>query len=493
MSTRETTRALARLSASAVMRRMRSLVAAADADGLYLVGGALRDALLGRAVADFDFVYGGDVSALAERLARAWPARLVALNERWGLIRLVPRAGPEKEAPAVLDFAPLRGADIREDLRQRDFTVDAMAVPVTGGAGEKSGGILDPTGGMADLRDRNVRMVHPDRLREDPVRCLRAFRIACSLEGAIDPGTLEGIRSEGRRVPAAAPERIREELCKLLAFPSSHAQLSSMGEAGLLGSLFPELEPLKGLEQGTHHGLDAWDHSLEAVRALESLIRDGLRVFVPWSSELTTWVGEEKDRVCVLKLAALLHDVGKPLTATSSGSGQVHFYGHERRGGEMAAAIGTRLRMSRKDQEALAAWVGHHMWPLHLYRAASLGKLTDRARVRFFRRLGASAPGCLLLAAADQEAKGVKAAGQDAGAESFRAFVRSMLDLFYDRDAAALRVPPFVTGRDLMQAFGLRPGPQIGRLLEGIHEARVAGKVRNREEALALAGRLLGR
>jgi poly(A) polymerase len=200
----------------------------------------------------------------------------------------------------------------------------------------------------------------------------------------------------------------------------------------------------------------------------------------------------DKDRVSLLKMAALFHDLGKPLAAAPGRSTEVHFYGHESQGSKVVSGIAGRLRMSRKDEDCLTALVRHHVWPLHLYRMASVHRLSQRAKVRFFRRLGPLAPGCLILALADSAAKG-SSCGATEKSGSFQDFAKTLLHFDRTRDAAGLRTPPLVSGHDLIRAFGLDPGPRIGRLLERVHEARVEGRVKTREEALEFLREFLKR
>jgi poly(A) polymerase len=475
--------ALSGMAGHAAVRKLRTLVAWQERERLYLVGGAVRDAILDRPVADLDFVFRGDLRTLCESLAQEWPARFVLLNEAWGMVRLVPEASPGSEQALTLDFTPMRGEEIEEDLRQRDFTLNALAVSLGGGLDEEPHALEDPTGGIEDLERRRVRMVHPARLREDPVRLLRAFRIACALGFTIDGETLETIRSEKERLLLAAPERLREEVFKLLACDRSHSHLVKLDEVGLLSTLFPEVDALRGLEQGPHHELDAWKHSLEAFREAEELIESGFVGLSPWSQDLEKWLREETDRVSLLKMAALFHDLGKPLVAASGKDTEVHFHGHEDRGAQVVGGMARRLRMSRRDEECLASLVEHHMWPLHLHRMASVQKLSERAKVRFFRHLENQALGCLILALADNAAKGSPSGAMDKSG-SFPDFVKTLLHFDCTRDAAGARTPPLVNGHDLIRVFGLEPGPRIGRLLERVHEARVEGKVKTREDAL---------
>lgn len=486
-----TEEALERLTRNPAVVKLRNLLADRPVSTLYLVGGAVRDAFLGGEAPDLDLVcLPGDVQRLGAFLSERWPCRLVELNERWGMLRLVPLAA-EGQGWVVVDLAPVRGAGIEEDLLLRDFTVNAMAVRIPRDPGRRLKELLDPAGGIRDLACGWIRMVHGDRLFEDPVRMLRAFRIACGLKFTIEAGTLEAIQRTAPRLCLPAPERIQDELFKLLGSPGSRFHLDAMDQAGLVSVLFPETVALRGLEQGPEHAREAWAHSVETFRQVEGLIEDGFILLEPWARALSEWMAEEEERAGLLKLAALLHDIGKPATATTGADGRVRFFGHDREGARLCGGIAARLRLSRKAGSCLERWVRFHLWPLHLFHAESGRKLGDRARVRFFRRLGRDAFAVLILAAADHRAKKDHENTTEC-ASNFMEFLKSMLRFSVERDAAGTRLPPLITGQEILERFGLPPGPRIGWLLAKVHEARAAGEIATLGEALELIERLLG-
>jgi poly(A) polymerase len=469
---------------------IRSVLTQTSSPPVYLVGGALRDAWLGLEIRDFDFVVPGEARIVARQLARALEARYVLLDEDWGVARLIWRACASKEDFTWLDFASMRGSRIQEDLWQRDFTCNAMAMPIVGGREAEGFPWEDPTGGLRDLRARTVRMVHPARLREDPLRLLRAFRLACSLALQIEAFTLETIRAERAGLLSVAAERVRDELYKILACPGSLPWLLGMEETGLLASIFPELLGLKGLQQGDYHHLDAWEHTLEAYRILEGVCQHGWEPAVPQHGELKEWIDSQRSILPLLKMAVLFHDAGKPGTGTTGEVREPHFYGHATTGAEIVSETMRRLRTSRHDEERVTKWVRYHMGPVHMLRALEEGHLTEKAKIRFLRRLGADAPGMLLVALADFEASRGPAATADRRV-SFYGLLDSLTRLYFERDAASVSTKRLVTGKDLIDALGIPPGPTVGRLLNLLEEARVEGRVSNRSEALLLARSLL--
>jgi tRNA nucleotidyltransferase/poly(A) polymerase len=472
-----------------VVTRLKSAMSEASSPSLYLVGGALRDGWLGRETRDFDFVVPGEAHTVAKSIAAALDARYVLMDEDWGVARLICSPAAESQDSVRLDFASMRGESIEEDLWQRDFTCNAMAMRIGPEEDAAKSTWEDPTDGMRDLRVRLIRMVHPARLREDPLRLIRAFRLACTLDFQIERLTFEAIHAARDGILSVAAERTRDELFKIFACPDSLAWILQMDETGLLTTIFPEIQGLKGLKQGKFHHMDAWNHTLEAYRILEEGWREGLAQMAPWDRALREWLDKPEDVLPLLKAAVLFHDIGKPESYTVDADGDPHFYGHAARGADIVAGTMRRLRTSRQEEERTKKWVRYHMGPVHMMRAMESDHLTERAKIRFLRRLGNDAPGMLLVSLADFLATGGPSATGDRQ-ETFFLLLDSLLELYFRRDAASIGGRNLVTGEDLMVTLGIPPGPEVGRLLRLLEEARVEGTVKNRDEALCLAGSL---
>jgi len=459
---------------------------------LFLVGGTIRDLFIGRPLVDRDFVVEGDACEFARSLAASIGASYVPLEEQWDMVRLViAQKGKGGQTHCMhLDFSGLRGTTVQEDLLHRDFTINAMAVHLPKDVCLPPGPLLDPTEGLNDLEKGIIRAVRHENLVADPLRLLRAFRFSCSLGFTIHQDTKKAVALHAQKIRTSAGERIRDELMKLLESPFSCSSMSEMDSIGVLGEVFPELPELKGVDQGTHHSHDAWNHSLATLHSLDSLAGRGYADLCPWDLAIRNDLGKHPQTLPLLKLAALFHDLGKPSTRSIGDDHQVHFYGHEQRGAQYVLQIAKRLRLSRTQQNALYTWVRFHTWPLQLHLAASRNRLGQRAKVRFFRKMGAHAIGTLILAIADEAAKSMPNTS-GGHASPLIAFVKSLFGLYYAKDAAGIRTPPLITGHDLIRHFGLTPGPQIGGLLEAVHEARVEGKVCTRQDALAFVTTLL--
>lgn len=436
---------------------------------LWLVGGAVRDTLLGKTVKDLDAVVdSGDtglVHALAREIADAVDGSYVPLDEDRGIARVVLKDGRD------LDLAARVGPDLDHDLRHRDFTLNAMALDP--GTGE----IHDPTGGRQDLEHGLLRTAGPDSLTDDPLRLLRAARMLCvhaRLQPA--PGLTDQLRAHAHLLPTVSWERIRDEL--FLCFRAGVSpRLPFLVETGLLEAVLPELTPTRATTQNHYHHTDVFHHTLEVLRNLEEP-----GVIGP---PLDQVLAGTRTRAELLKLTALLHDVAKPRTRTVDPDGRIRFFGHEKLGAEMAEAAGRRLALSAREVARMKRVVSMHLEPVLLPHRNP----TDVDLHRFFRAAGDAAPELLLLSDADVRAsRGL--AQTDERLAVHRAFVRDMLDEFLQEGRVARPKVP-LTGADLVAAFGLSPGPTVGRLLEGVAEAVAEGSVRSREQALALAAELL--
>ena len=481
------------------LRRLLAAVREAAPDA-YLVGGGVRDVLLGRRPVDLDFVLAGDVGAAAEAIAETLAGSAFPLDAERGQLRVVL---PEPAAVREIDLSRLEDG-IEADLARRDFTLNALAAPIE--ADGSLGEVIDTTGGVADLRARRVRLVGERALADDPLRLLRAVRLAVELDFELEEGTAHAVRASAANVHAAAPERQRDELARIFATPRAAAGLRLLDALALLAELLPEVAAGRGVEQPHVHHWDVFDHSIETVAALDALLtevgpqlaaplpapswlrqafRDGLAWFAlrPYMDEA---VGGSSRRV-LLKLAALLHDVAKPETKSVEPDGRVRFLGHADVGAAKAERICERLRFGGRETRFVARLVEEHLRPTQLSQE---GPPSQRAVYRFFRDLGGAAPACLILSLAD----GVAAAGPRLTTERWQghvAYVSYVLRQAEAQAAAVARTLRLLSGHDLMEALDLAPGPLIGRLLAAVEEAAGAGEIATPEEALAYAARLL--
>ena len=454
----------------------------------YVVGGFVRDWLLGRETADIDIAVNGDALSVAQEVAKAIDGRYVLLDEANKVARVVV-VGDDQ--PWHLDFTSFSNG-IENDLERRDFTIDAMAMELQGLV-SGSPQLIDPSSGKSDLKTGLVRTVSQRIFEEDAARLLRAVRLAAELGFKIEPMTESLIRQNCQLARLVPGERLREELLRLLALPGSGDLVRYLDELALLAEIIPELDEMKGVEQPKEHYWDVFNHSVETVTTVEFLLRESqwkygkgdLLVVTPWSEEISRHFDEDvssgSNRRLLLKLSGLLHDVAKPATKTVDDTGKMRFLGHAKQGAAMAAAILDRLRFSSREIRLVENLIYHHLRPAQI---ANDGLPTSRAIYRYFRDTEGAGIDVLFLALADYLATH----GPRLDIEEWQQhnqLISYILTEHFKQQAEVLPVK-LIDGHDLMDAFGLSPGPLIGELLTEVREAQVAGELSTREEAIAL-------
>jgi putative nucleotidyltransferase with HDIG domain len=451
------------------------LAAAGDREPV-LVGGVVRDACLRRrreGGADVDVTLVRGALDVGRRVADRIGGAFVPLDEERGAARVV--LGGTR-----LDLTDLRAPSLDADLALRDYTVNALAAPLAPLLARRRARIVDPTGGLADLRARRLRPPHARVLADDPLRALRGVRLEAELGLRLTPAAVRMIRAVARDLRRVSVERVRDELLALLGLPRTERALRRLDALGLLAIVVPEVEPMRTTAQPAPHRFSVLEHSLRAVGGADRVLAR-LPALAPFGEELETHlrdpVGGGLERRHVLKLAALLHDVSKPETRRLV-KGRVRFFEHDVVGAARARAFGERLKLPERATSLLERLVRHHLRPMHLGQA---GEVTPRARYRFFRDLREDTRDLLLLTLVDAAAvTGASPLVTWRRAHLLRELMRGFVE---ERRAGA--APPLVRGEDVMARFGLPPGPAVGELLRRAREAQDLGLVRTRDEALA--------
>ncbi len=460
----------------------------------YLVGGFVRDVLLGRATTDIDIAVASDALEIAPRVAAALSGKYVPLDKvnRVGRVVLVNEGAPSTKGQWQLDFSMLKG-NIEQDLAQRDFTINALAIDLNQlGRGYRDVQLIDPFDGQGDLEKGIIRSVAETAFESDAARLLRAVRLAAELGFTIDKKTEAQIRRYSCLMASVAGERVREELLRLLAVSGGGQFLSCLERLGLLTVIFPELGQSKGAKQPKEHFWDVFDHSLETVIAVDFLLRQGAWEYadeevlaaVPWSAVLAEHFEQEvssgSTRRVLLKLAALLHDIAKPQTKALDDSGRMRFLGHAKEGAAIAAAVLERLRFSVKEVKLVEVVVRHHLRPTQL----SEDELPSRRAIyRYFRDTGNAGIDVLFFSLADHLAT----RGPHLELAQWQKHTREVEYVLSQHFEQQQSVPPskLVDGHDLIKVFGMSPGPDVGKILEAVRETQSSGELTTRQEALA--------
>ncbi len=448
----------------------------------WIVGGAVRDAALGNPVVDLDLAVAGDPGRLARAIATELGEHAFELSAEFATWRVA-----SASLPWQVDVTALRGAGIEDDLADRDFTIGAVGVPLAGGEA------IDPFTGLVDLERGILRAVGEQSFEADPLRLLRAARLAAELGLEVEPGTVELARAARARAAEPAGERQLAELRQLLGGPDPLRGLALLDELGLTPVVLPEVEALRGVEQGPNHHLDVHAHTLAVLEHTLAVEADLDRFAGARAPEVGALLAEpladEMSRATALRFGALLHDIGKPQTR-SERDGFVGFRGHDAVGAEIVAEICARLRASRRLSEHLAALTRHH---LRLGFLIPEAPLPPRRVHEYLRATGPVAVDVTLLTVAD------RLSARGSGILARPEMVEAHLDLARETIDAALRwrregpPSPLLRGDELARELGIPEGPELGEALAELEAAQYAGEVADRAGAVAHARDWLGR
>jgi poly(A) polymerase len=442
----------------------------------WIAGGAVRDAVLGREVTDLDVAVAGDPAAAAKAIAREGNGHAFELSAEFATWRAI-----AADRSWQVDATALRGETIEADLAGRDFTLGAVAVPLAGGEP------IDPYGGLADLERRRLRAVGEGSFAADPLRLLRAARLAAELDLEVDAATLALARAAAPRAAEPAGERQLAELRQLIGGPRPLRGIELLDELGLTPFVLPELEALRGVEQGPNHHLDVHDHTLAVLeRTLE--VEADLDRFAGERAEevhalLAEPLADEMTRGTALRFGALLHDIAKPATRAVH-DGWITFFGHDREGVKIVGRLCERLRASRGLTRHLQALTLHH---LRLGFLVPEAPLPARRVHDYLRATEPVAADVTLLSVADRlSARGPGALAGEEAVEAHLGLAREMLAAALDwrRDGPP---QPLLRGDELAAELGIAEGPELGELLAELEAAQYAGEVATREEAVERA------
>ncbi len=437
----------------------------------WIVGGGLRDALLGRPVADVDLAVRADAKELARRLALAHRAARFPLSDAFGAWRV--HGGL---LPFTVDLTPVQGGSLEQDLARRDLTVNALALPLAGGK------LIDHHNGLDDLRARSLRLVGTTTLRDDPVRLVRLARLACQLGFDIEPHTRLRARMDAGELVRSAPERVADELRRIARQPDAWRGVETLDDLGVLGVIVPELEEGRGLEQTPYHHKDVLDHTLEVVRHVCAIRADpdeffrsaGPRI----AADLAEPLADELTRGDALVFTALFHDMAKPETYAVTLEGRATFFQHDRRGAELADAWCRRYRTSTRFRDVVALCVRKH---LALGFMVHRQPLSLRQIDRYLRSTAPAEVELMVLSIADRLATN----GPRTTPPQLQRHLAVALQIaqWYVTLAERGPVRTLVNGAELAELLRREPGRWTAELLDALREEQVVGLVRTREQA----------
>jgi tRNA nucleotidyltransferase/poly(A) polymerase len=462
---------------------------------IYLVGGAVRDALLGYTTNDLDFVLTGNVIEKSRHVANELGAAFYPLDRERDIARVIFSQPSGKRLR--LDFAAMQGQDLESDLRDRDFTINAMAIRL-----DAPQNLIDPLGGVKDLQDSLLRVCSPTSLSDDPVRILRAVRQTVAFEFQILPETKKLIRQASSDLPQISPERLRDEIFRIFDGLNPATAVRIMDVLGIIPYVLPELSSLKGIEQSPPHIYDVWTHTLNVIEKLVNILNVLSKEHNPetaanWAAglislrlgryrqllneHLNSSINADRSLRALYVMAALYHDAGKAITRHTDEDGRIRFFEHDLRSAQIAGQRARAFHLSNDEIERLKTVIHNHMRPLMLGQINELP--TRRATYRFFNACGPAGVDVCLLSLADTWATYGPTLPQNVWTHQLDV-VRILLEAWWEKPKENINPPPLLRGYDLIQEFALKPGPHIGQLLNLLREAQAAGELHSREDAL---------
>jgi tRNA nucleotidyltransferase/poly(A) polymerase len=466
---------------------------------IYLVGGAVRDMILNRLSRDFDFALPSGGISLARHVARALDANFMILDEERDTGRVI--VMDSDNSRTYLDFATYRGGtNLEDDLRARDFTINAIAYDL------RAQTIIDPLNGAEDIRAKVIRACSPTSLTDDPIRILRAVRLAAAFDFKIDLVTRSAMKEAASLLPNASPERQRDELFKILEGPKPDASMRALEMLGVFPHFLPELSAMKGVEQSPPHVFDVWEHTLQVLGYLESILtalETGNNNDDPFLSTMVAVLGKYRERFAshfteslntdrsvraALFFAALVHDVEKPATKSVDEAGRIRFFDHDVKGAQVASTRGHAFNLSNDEIQRIKRVVYNHMrfhfFTMGLEERKQLP--TRKAIYRFFRDAGEAGIDLVLLGLADLRGTRDHTLTQEHWKTALN-LAGILLENYWEKPEETVAPPRLLDGHELMKELNLEAGRIIGQLLEAIREEQAVGNIKTREQALDFA------
>lgn len=483
-----------------------------DLSQAFLVGGGLRDLLLGRHVFDYDLAL-SQAREKANKIGSDKKYRMVPLSEKQGqsCYRIIvtgqdglPILTEEaiyafKKVPenliVTIDLTELYNESICQDLSRRDFTVNAMALPfsiliedlqVSVNLEKLEEKIIDPHGGLKDLKNGSLKAVSNTIFKDDPARLWRLWRIAAEIGFEPDSFILDLVKEDSHLCLNVAGERVHEEIFCLLEQANSALYLKQAARYGLLENQFPVMKSLRDCSQGIYNKDDVFTHSLAALAALENILSNMEEYFGDSEHRelVEEWIAG-KSNLAVLKLSALFHDIGKPEARTEGFNGKVHFYDHEDIALPILEDLAEQLKFSKREKELLLFLVKRHLQIHDIIKKAN-----RQTKLRFWRKYNMDTIGLTLLGMADYLSKNRSQFDLESKKVYLERQIPGFLSLWLSKAKYVIKEKPFLNGEDIKKHFKIKEGPLVGFIKQNVWEAQQDEKIRSREEAWAFAEKI---
>lgn len=474
-----------------------------DLSSVYLVGGSVRDTLLGLPSHDLDFVLENDSLRAARTVADVLGGAYFTMDSEFQVGRVVLKN--EQGERQIMDFTAMQGGSLEVDLRNRDFTVNAIAISLA-----NMNALVDPLGGAEDLLRERLRVCSETSFLSDPVRVLRAVRMSAAYHLTFQPETRALIPPAVSNLEQVSVERVRDEFLKILDAPRPDTSLRILDRFEVLEMIVPETVQLKEVTQSPPHIYDLWEHSLHTVGEMEHILvlldrnylhdneigGDLVSGLVSqrlgrYREQISQYVGEmlvpDRPFRSLMMVAALFHDISKPAHRTVDADGKIHFDGHEASGAQVFADRAAEIRLSNAEIRRVKRMIEGHSLPWQISKQPLPPSRKDI--YQFWNLYGDAGVGICLLSLADTLAVYGHTITPQVLAKLLDV-IRPLLEAYWEKPE---QVEPsaLINGNEIMEMLNLEPGPQVGELLAALREAQAVGDVQDRHEALSFLERKL--
>ena len=442
---------------------------------LYIVGGFLRDKLLKKQSFDIDFIVKNQNAIdFAKKFAQKTGYTFVMLDEEYEIARVV-----SSDKLHYFDFARCEDDNIETDLKRRDLTINSLAVEVF--PEEK---IIDINNSVSDIQNGIIKAISYKNLLDDSLRLLRVFRFASTQNFSIDNNLIDFIKKNCHLIKNSAQERINQEIWKFFEGDNSSKYLKIMKETGLLYEIFEILRKEKDIPKNSHHHLCLIDHSIETVRNLEILLKNEKQEYLEFFNEP---IVEGYKRISFLKIASLLHDVGKPSTWSIDEEGRHRFIGHDSVGGELLKPILKKMKYGKNQINYIVSLVTYHIYPSQLARSEDC--VSQKAINRFFRKLENYVPDVIFLAMSDRLSARGEAITEEM-VENNLFMLKKYLDDYIEFLKMAKPLEKLLSGHEIAKFLNIPKDKNLGIIINKLKEAQISGDVSTKEEAMDFIKRI---
>ena len=450
---------------------------------VFVVGGYLRDYLLKKQSDDLDISVSKNADIFAKKLSSLLKGKYIVLDLKNKNYRVALINNPLLK---YIDVSLMTAKTIEQDLCNRDFSINSLAVDIKNFNNIKKN-LIDVCNGYKDLKNKTINAVSSNSLVTDPIRMLRAFRLASELNFEISKSTILQIKKNARKIKLSVCEMRKNEFFRVLSNKNSIKYITLMDDCNLLENMFPFVDKMKkSAKKFYYHPKCLFQHALLTMEALEKIFIKLNKYFPESNKILSEYLCENfsqnVNRKNLLKFIAIFHDCAKPKCAKKMGK-VMRFLGHEEIGAKYIEMIMKKLKMSKKEIEYASSVVLHHMRPSNLLKSEIV---TERAKLRLFRDIGKNVPDLLLLALADWHSYKPLKIYSKKHLKLQEKYVSEFMKSYFE----ILMKPPkekIIDGNILMKELNIKPGKVVGKLLNIINEKYDDGFIKTTKQAIALA------